>query len=53
MRAGKNMGGHSCLVRTGFRLSESEYQKARPNASYIGQTLGDVVNWILRNKRND
>ena len=51
--AGKNMGGHGCLVRTGCAVSESEYQKARPNASYIGETLGDVVNWILRNKRNE
>ena len=51
--AGKNMGGYGCLVRTGCAVSESEYQKARPNASCIGETLGDVVNWILRNKRNE
>ena len=51
--AGKNMGGHGCLVRTGCAVSESEYQNARPNASYIGQTLGEVVNWILKNKRNE
>ena len=51
--AGKNIGGRGCLVRTGWAASESEYQNARPNASYIGQTLGDVVNWILRNERNE
>ena len=51
--AGKNMGGYGCLVRTGCAVSESEYQKARPNASYIGQTLGEVVNWVLKNKRNE
>jgi histidinol-phosphate phosphatase family protein len=51
--AGKNIGGRGCLVRTGWGASESEYQNARPNASYIGQTLGDVVNWILRNERNE
>jgi len=42
--AGKNIGGRGCLVRTGWAAGESEYQNARPNASYIGQTLGDVVN---------
>lgn len=51
--AGKNIGGRGCLVRTGWAASESEYQNARPNASYIGQTLGDVVNWILKNERSE
>jgi D-glycero-D-manno-heptose 1,7-bisphosphate phosphatase len=50
--AGKNMGGHGCLVRTGWALTESEYQNARRNAAYIGRTIGDVVKWILRNQRN-
>ena len=50
--AGKNIGGYGCLVRTGWAADESEYQNAKPNASYIGQTLGDVVDWILRNERN-
>jgi D-glycero-D-manno-heptose 1,7-bisphosphate phosphatase len=50
--AGKNMGGYGCLVRTGYAESENEYLKARPFASYVGQTLGDVVNWILSNERN-
>ena len=51
--AGKNMGGYGCLVRTGWGVNESEYQNAIPNASYIGETLGDVVDWILRKKRNE
>ena len=51
--AGKNMGGHGCLVRTGWAAGESEYQNAKSNASYIGQTLGDVVNWILKNERSE
>ena len=45
--AGKNMGGQGCLVRAGGALGETEYQKAKPYASYIGETLGDVVQWIL------
>ncbi|HMG66225.1 MAG TPA: HAD-IIIA family hydrolase [Chitinophagaceae bacterium] len=51
--AGKNFGGHGCLVRTGFAASESEFQNAKPYASYIGGTLKEVVDWILRNERND
>ena len=48
--AGKNIGGHGCLVRTGWGAGESEYQNAILNASCIGQTLEDVVNWILETK---
>ena len=48
--AGKKMGGAGCLVRTGWGSNESEYQNAKHSASYIGQTLGDVVNWILSDK---
>lgn len=45
--AGERMGGMGCLVRTGWSANESEYQNAEHIASYIGQTLGDVVNWVL------
>jgi len=51
--AGKNIGAHGCLVRTGYAANESEYQNAVSNASYIGQSLKDVVNWILKNERNN
>ena len=51
--AGKNLGGHGCLVRTGSATNDSEYKDARQNASFIGQTLSDVVNWILTNKSNE
>jgi histidinol-phosphate phosphatase family protein len=45
--AGKNIGGRGCLVRTGGAQGETEYQKAKPYAAYIGQTLGEVVQWVL------
>jgi histidinol phosphatase-like enzyme len=47
MMAAKNMGGQGCLVRTDCAGSETEYQKAKPDAAYIGQTLDEVVQWIL------
>jgi len=51
--AAKNIGAHGCLVRTGCAANESEYQNAIPNASYVGKSLADVVDWILRNERNN
>jgi D-glycero-D-manno-heptose 1,7-bisphosphate phosphatase len=51
--AGKNIGGHGCLVRVGSVANDSEYKDERQNASFIGQTLSDIVNWILTNKRNE
>jgi len=49
--AGKNMGGRGCLVSTGGALGETEYQKAKPDAAFIGQTLGEVVQWIIEDSR--
>jgi D-glycero-D-manno-heptose 1,7-bisphosphate phosphatase len=46
--AGKNIGGAGCLVRTGCAVNETEYQRASPDAAYIGRTLGEVVEWILQ-----
>jgi histidinol-phosphate phosphatase family protein len=45
--AGKNLGSRGCLVRTDGAIGETEYQKAKAYAAYIGQTLGEVVQWIL------
>ncbi|MGF7037701.1 HAD-IIIA family hydrolase [Mucilaginibacter lappiensis] len=50
--AGKNMGGHGCLVRTGCTENEMEYRKAKPHAAYVGQTLDDVVQWILKTEQS-
>ena len=51
--AGKKMGGTGCLVKTGWKENESEYENAKHKASYIGYTIGEVVDWILTNERNN
>jgi D-glycero-D-manno-heptose 1,7-bisphosphate phosphatase len=49
--AGKNIGGHGCLVRTGWGENETEYQQAKPFMAYSGKNLNDVVSWILKNEK--
>lgn len=48
--AGKKIGAHSCLVRTGYDTKEDEFQEAKLSASFTGQSLGEVVDWILENE---
>ena len=51
--AGKNIGGHGCLVRSTSTTDDSAYKDAGQNASFIGQTLSHVVNWILTKERSE
>ena len=51
VEAACNFGGTGCLVRTGWAADDSVIEKARASAAFIGQTIVDVVDWILMKEK--
>jgi D-glycero-D-manno-heptose 1,7-bisphosphate phosphatase len=47
MEAAERIGGVGCLVRTGWGTDEAELARARSYTTYVGQSLAEVVDWIL------
>ncbi len=45
--AASRFGGWGCLVRTGWSEDQREVERAVPYSSFVANTLGDAVHWIL------
>ena len=47
VEAAKNIGGLGCFVKTGWGKKKSELEAARLYADFVGNSLGEVTDWIL------
>lgn len=47
VEAARRFGGTGCLVRTGWAAEEEFVKEARPFAAFIGDSLSDVVEWVV------
>jgi|SRR5437868_4380449 len=47
MVAALRFGGLGCLVRTGWANDPNELKRAAPHASFMAESFGEAVNWIL------
>ena len=47
MEAARRLGVVGCVVRIGWAADEEHLALARPKASYVGNDLKEVVDWIL------
>jgi D-glycero-D-manno-heptose 1,7-bisphosphate phosphatase len=45
--AAKRFGGQGCLVRTGWAKDTSVVERALPHSSFVAESLGGAVDWIL------
>ena len=45
--AAKRFGGQGCLVRTGWAKDVAVVERALPYSSFIAESLGRAVDWIL------
>ena len=45
--AAHNFGGQGCMVRTGWAVDPSVVERAAPYASFVGDSLSGVVDWVL------
>lgn len=45
--AAKNIGGLGCFVKTGWGKKKSELEAARLHADFVGNSLGEITDWIL------
>ena len=51
VRAAHRFGGNGCLVRTGWAEDPRVIETAAPYASYVAESLGEAVDWILHQVR--
>ena len=47
VHAASRFGGTGCLVRTGWAADDEVVEQARAAAGFIGDTMTDVVQWIV------
>jgi D-glycero-D-manno-heptose 1,7-bisphosphate phosphatase len=47
VRAARRVGARGCLVRTGWAVDGHVVEAAIPDASYVADSLGMAVDWIL------
>ena len=50
VEAAYHFGGTGCLVRTGGASEDSIVEKAEASAAFIGDTIMNVVEWIINKK---
>lgn len=48
VEAALRFGGLGCLVRTGWAADDEVVEQARSSAAFIGDTIIEAVDWILR-----
>ncbi len=54
VEAARRFGGTGCLVRTGWAAEDQFLEEARPFATFIGDSITDVVDWVVsREQSND
>ena len=52
VEAACRFGGTGCLVRTGWAAEDKFLEEARPFAAFIGDSLSDVVEWLVARELN-
>jgi phosphoglycolate phosphatase-like HAD superfamily hydrolase len=50
--AAYRFGGQGCLVRTGWARNPAEVERAAPYASFVADSLGEAVTWILNQRES-
>jgi len=51
VEAAQRFGGLGCLVRTGWAADDKVVRQAGDAAAFVGDTVSDVADWILRVER--
>ena len=51
VEAARRFRGLGCLVRTGWAADGKVVEEARESAAFIGETIADAVDWILKREQ--
>jgi len=53
VEAARRFGGTGCLVRTGWAAEGKILDEARPFAAFIGDSIGDAVEWVVSREQKN